>query len=73
MTSINPNAFKRGKGLKKEEVSDAPQDGDKKTEGGIEFVRKAGKWKKVASKGAVYRVKKAKKTPGKIVQRTNTA
>ena len=69
---INKKGFIR-KATEKKEVTDAPQDGDKKTEGGIEFVRKAGKWKKVASKGAVYRVKKAKKTPGKIVTRTNTA
>ena len=70
--TINQN-FRRGKGLKKEEVSDTHQDGDKQTKGGIEYVRKAGKWKKVVNKGAKYRVAKAKKTPGKIVERTNIA
>tara|TARA_R100001530_G_scaffold59185_1_gene42907 strand:+ start:39 stop:254 length:216 start_codon:yes stop_codon:yes gene_type:complete len=70
--SINKKGFIR-KTLEKKEVSDVPQDGDKQTKGGIEYVRKAGKWKKVVSKGAKYRVAKAKKTPGKIVTRTNTA
>tara|TARA_R100000781_G_C4022820_1_gene107787 strand:+ start:41 stop:268 length:228 start_codon:yes stop_codon:yes gene_type:complete len=73
MSTINPNAFERGKGLKKKEVSDAPQDGDTKTERGVKFTRKNGKWVKQASKTAVYKVKKAKK-PGTIVDRSkNTA
>jgi len=70
--SINKKGFIR-KTLEKKEVSDAPQDGDTKTERGVKFKRVAGKWKKVASKGAVYRVKTAKKSPGKIVERKNTA
>ena len=73
MSSINSNAFKRGKGLKKEEVTDSPQDGDTKTERGVKYKRVAGKWKKQASKEAVYKVKTAKKSPGKIVERKNTA
>ncbi len=73
MTSINQN-FRRGKGLQKEEVSDAPEDGDTKTERGVKYKRVGGKWVKVASDKAVYQVKRAKKTPGKIVDRSkNTA
>jgi len=72
MAGINKKGFIR-KTTEKKEVSDAPQDGDKKTEGGIEFVRKGGKWKKVASDKAVYQVKRAKKSSGKIVERKNTA
>ena len=70
--SINKKGFIR-KATEKKEVSDSPEDGDTKTERGVKFKRVAGKWKKVASKEAVYKVKKAKKTPGKIIQRTNTA
>ena len=43
MTSINQN-FRRGKGLQKEEVSDAPEDGDTKTERGVKYKRVGGKW-----------------------------
>ena len=72
MTGINKKGFIR-KVTEKKEVSDAPQDGDTKTERGVKFKRVAGKWKKVASKEAVYKVKTAKKSPGKIVERKNTA
>ena len=70
--SINKKGF-ICKVTEKKEVTDAPEDGDTKTERGVKFKRVAGKWKKVASKEAVYKVKKAKKTPGKIVERKNTA
>jgi hypothetical protein len=70
--SINKKGFIR-KTLEKKEVSDAPQDGDTKTERGVKYKRVGGKWKKQASKEAVYKVKTAKKSPGKIVERKNTA
>ena len=70
--SIN-QSFRRDKDLRKKEIDSAPEDGDTKTEGGIKYVRKAGKWKKVPSKTAVYKVKKAKRSPGAIVERKNTA
>ena len=70
--SINKKGFIR-KATEKKEVTDAPEDGDTKTERGVKYKRVAGKWKKVASDKAVYQVKKAKKSPGKIVERKNTA
>ena len=73
MTGINKKGFIR-KDTEKKEVSDAPEDGDTKTERGVKYKRVAGKWKKVASKEAVYKVKTAKTSPGKIVDRSrNTA
>mgnify|MGYP003139962205 CR=1 FL=1 len=70
--SINKKGFIR-KATEKKEVTDAPEDGDTKTERGVKYKRVAGKWKKVASDKAVYQVKKAKKSPGKIVERKNIA
>ena len=72
MAGINKKGFIR-KITEKKEVSDAPQDGDTKTERGVKYKRVAGKWKKVASDKAVYQVKRAKKSSGKIVERKNTA
>jgi len=72
MTGINKKGFIRTV-TEKKEVTDAPEDGDTKTERGVKFKRVGGKWKKVVSKEAVYKVKQAKKTPGKIVTRTNIA
>ena len=69
---INKKGFIR-KATEKKEVTDAPEDGDTKTERGVKYKRVAGKWKKVASDKAVYQVKKAKKSPGKIVERKNIA
>ena len=71
--SINKKGFIR-KATEKKEVSDAPEDGDTKTERGVKYKRVAGKWKKQVSDKAVYQVKTAKKSPGKIVDRSrNTA
>ena len=72
MSGINKKGFIR-KITEKKEVSDAPQDGDTKTERGVKYKRVGGKWKKQVSDKAVYQVKRAKTTPGKIVERKNTA
>ena len=70
--SINKKGFIR-KVTEKKEVTDAPEDGDTKTERGVKYKRVGGKWKKLASDKAVYQVKRAKKSSGKIVERKNTA
>ena len=67
--TINQN-FRRDKDLRKKEINTEPEDGDKKTEGGIEFIRKNDKWVKVVNKSAKYKVAKAKKTPGKMIDRS---